>query len=76
MTRRPTSRPGSGVVRRNGVYRIVLDGPPPADLAQRCSGVWREMLDVVEHNRVRRRDAETRANEAQIATPEEMPTTT
>ena len=51
MKRRPTSLPGSGVVRRERVYRIVLGGPPPADLAARCSGVWRELLDIAERLR-------------------------
>ena len=35
--------------RRERKYRVVLDVQPPADLAARCSAVWRELLDIAEH---------------------------
>lgn len=39
-------------------YRIVLNGPAPADLPKRCAATWCELLDVVERFRAQRSDSE------------------
>ncbi len=37
--------------RRDRVYRVILAGPAPGDLALQCSKVWRELLDLVKRLR-------------------------
>ena len=38
-------------------YRVLLDGPAPADLGQRCAATWGELLDVAERLRALQRQA-------------------
>ena len=48
---------------RERLYRIVLDGPPPADLDQRCTATWRELLDVAERLRALHRHGSERGGQ-------------
>ena len=43
--------------RRERRYRVIVDGPAPADLGERCAATWCELLEVVEHNRALQRHA-------------------
>ena len=45
-------------------YRVLLDGPAPADLGQRCAATWGELLDVAERLRALRRHGSERGAQA------------
>ena len=38
-------------------YRVVVDGPAPADLGRRCATTWGELIDVAERLRALQRHA-------------------
>ena len=41
-----------GVVkRRSSGYRVVLNGPSPKDLTERCTAAWVDLLDLVQRVR-------------------------